>query len=160
MLWKCSKVIKENFNKKNIFIMWIISWYIFIIWFFWGLWISIALLYIGILWFYSIWWNISLQIMCIILIPTTFPWLYVTWKSLSFATNLLLEEMKRTKKEIFFINIWFIGSITIFYKFVIDFIPRIQVVPFIDSIFIGGIITFLIFKVLAYIIISQYKFNQ
>ena len=140
--------------------MGVISWYIFVIWFFWGLWISVSILFLGVFGFYSLWWNIPIWWICLILIPMTFPWIYITWKSLNFARTLLLEEMKKSPKDIFFINIGFIGSAIILYKLVVDFIPTIRTLPFVDTIFIGGIIVLLMFKILFSLFISKYKLNQ
>lgn len=120
--------------------MWIISWYIFIIWFFSGMLISI----IGVWILASIWIPIPFNGIGVI------PWVYIIWKSLSYISNILLEEFEKPIKEILIINIWFIVSFYIIYNS-ISFIIQWDINNWmVNIIWLICIWIFIIFKIAMY----------
>lgn len=144
--------------------MGLISWYLFLFWFFWWLWVCVLWVGVSFLWVYLLWWNPPIWISTITIPLTIIPGLYCIWKSLNFASKLLTEEAKKSTKDIFIANVAFVISIGILYSLMIDlvirFFPIVETITYLDSIFIWWIIIFLIFKIAILKIITLYVLDK
>lgn len=134
--------------------MGLISWYLFLFWFFWWLWVCVLWVAVSFLWVYLLWWNPPIWISTITIPLTIIPGLYCIWKSLNFASKLLTEEAKKSTKDIFIANVAFVISIGILYRLFLYFIP-FSVPDYVHAIFIGMMLIFIVFKIILIRIINK-----
>ena len=121
--------------------MWVISWYIFVLLFFWSIGLGIWVWWISYWYWLSAWISIILGVI---------PWLPCIWASLNFARKLIEKELTQSLTQLILNHILFILSAIIMYATVNSY----YVLPKIIHIIFGiTLIVFTVYKTILLIIL-------